>query len=96
LSDRTYFNLVARFGDGVLVWFIDITAHKHTELVLQQQEVALREADRRKDEFLAMLAHELRNPLAPISNANELLGKILTVSDPRVESECRAHPHRRR
>src|SRR5215475_8871064 len=61
-SDRTYFNLVARFGDGVLVWFIDITAHKHTELVLQQQEVALREADRRKDEFLAMLAHELRNP----------------------------------
>ena len=30
---------------------------------------ALREADRRKDEFLAMLAHELRNPLAPIRNA---------------------------
>jgi signal transduction histidine kinase/two-component SAPR family response regulator len=85
LSDRTYLNLVARFGDGVLVWFIDITAHKRTEHVLQQQELALREADRRKDEFLAMLAHELRNPLAPISNANELLGKILTVSDPRVE-----------
>ncbi len=37
LSDRTYFNLVARFGDGVRVWFIDITAHKHTEHVLQQQ-----------------------------------------------------------
>jgi signal transduction histidine kinase/DNA-binding response OmpR family regulator len=84
-SERTYFNLVARFGDGVLVWFIDITAHKHTERVLQQQELALREADRRKDEFLAMLAHELRNPLAPISNANELLGKILSVPDPRVE-----------
>ncbi|MBI3838430.1 MAG: PAS domain S-box protein [Planctomycetia bacterium] len=33
----------------------------------------LREADRRKDEFLAMLAHELRNPLAPIRNALELL-----------------------
>src|SRR5205807_6258710 len=30
---------------------------------------ALQEADRRKDEFLAMLAHELRNPLAPIRNA---------------------------
>jgi signal transduction histidine kinase/CheY-like chemotaxis protein len=85
-SKRTYFNLVARFGDGVLVWFIDITAHKHTERVLQQQELALREADRRKDEFLAMLAHELRNPLAPISNANELLGRILSVPDPRVES----------
>ncbi|HSJ97705.1 MAG TPA: hybrid sensor histidine kinase/response regulator, partial [Myxococcota bacterium] len=34
---------------------------------------ALREADRRKDEFLAMLAHELRNPLAPIRNAVEIL-----------------------
>jgi signal transduction histidine kinase/ActR/RegA family two-component response regulator len=33
----------------------------------------LQEADRRKDEFLAMLGHELRNPLAPISNALELL-----------------------
>jgi signal transduction histidine kinase/DNA-binding response OmpR family regulator len=86
LSDRTYFNLVARFGDGVLVWFIDVTAHKHNERVLQQQELALREADRRKDEFLAMLAHELRNPLAPISNANELLGRIVSVSDPRVET----------
>ncbi|WP_326509373.1 PAS domain S-box protein [Noviherbaspirillum album] len=36
-------------------------------------EEALRETDRRKDEFLAMLAHELRNPLAPISAAAELL-----------------------
>src|SRR5262249_32840387 len=33
----------------------------------------LKEADQRKDEFLAMLAHELRNPLAPIRNALELL-----------------------
>jgi signal transduction histidine kinase len=36
-------------------------------------EERLREADRRKDEFLATLAHELRNPLAPISNALHLL-----------------------
>jgi signal transduction histidine kinase/ActR/RegA family two-component response regulator len=36
-------------------------------------EEAIREADRRKDEFLAMLAHELRNPLAPIANALTLL-----------------------
>ena len=35
----------------------------------KRAEAALREADRRKDEFLAMLAHELRNPLAPIRNA---------------------------
>jgi two-component system CheB/CheR fusion protein len=36
----------------------------------------LRAADRRKDEFLAMLGHELRNPLAPIRNAAEILGRI--------------------
>jgi PAS domain S-box-containing protein len=39
------------------------------EHVLQQSEEALRDADRRKDEFLALLAHELRNPLAPIRYA---------------------------
>jgi len=38
-----------------------------------QAEGALKEADRRKDEFLATLAHELRNPLAPISNGVQLL-----------------------
>jgi PAS domain S-box-containing protein len=41
---------------------------------LKQTEEALREADRRKDEFLATLAHELRNPLAPIRQAAHLLG----------------------
>ena len=39
-------------------------------------EEALRESDRRKDEFLAMLAHELRNPLAPIRNSAELLARL--------------------
>ncbi len=38
-----------------------------------EMEAALREADRRKDEFLATLAHELRNPLAPIRNALSLM-----------------------
>ncbi|HEU4922482.1 MAG TPA: PAS domain S-box protein [Burkholderiales bacterium] len=45
---------------------VDITERKRAE-------EALREADRRKDEFLAMLAHELRNPLAPIRNGLHLL-----------------------
>jgi signal transduction histidine kinase len=40
---------------------------------LQESEARLREAGRRKDEFLAILAHELRNPLAPVRNAVELL-----------------------
>ncbi|HET8695920.1 MAG TPA: ATP-binding protein [Gammaproteobacteria bacterium] len=47
----------------------DITSRKQTE-------DALREADRRKDEFLATLAHELRNPLSPIVNGLELLTAV--------------------
>jgi PAS domain S-box-containing protein len=47
-------------------------------------EEALREADRRKDEFLAMLAHELRNPLTPIRNAVHIMGKI-ELPDRRLE-----------
>jgi PAS domain S-box-containing protein len=51
---------------GAVMEFRDITEQERVE-------VALREADRRKDEFLAMLGHELRNPLAPIRNAVYLL-----------------------
>jgi signal transduction histidine kinase len=46
-----------------------------TERELREHADALREADRRKDEFLAMLAHELRNPLAPISSAAFVLSR---------------------
>ena len=46
---------------------------QESETRLRHQGEALAEADRRKDEFLAMLAHELRNPLAPIRTAVELL-----------------------
>ncbi|HEY0747721.1 MAG TPA: response regulator [Steroidobacteraceae bacterium] len=49
----------------------DITERK-------QMEAALRESDRRKDEFIAMLAHELRNPIAPIRNAGEILSRLAT------------------
>ena len=60
-----------RFSDsgeflGYIGSIIDITERK-------QYEVALQDADRRKDEFLATLAHELRNPLAPILNAVDIL-----------------------
>jgi PAS domain S-box-containing protein len=57
---------------------IDISARKQTEDELRRLNVELSEADRRKDEFLATLAHELRNPLAPITNALE----ILRLKDP--------------
>jgi PAS domain S-box-containing protein len=50
----------------------------------KQAEDALKEADRRKDEFLAMLAHELRNPLAPIRNAVQIM-RLLGSTDPNLE-----------
>jgi PAS domain S-box-containing protein len=51
----------------------DIHAQRVAQDALQRSEHALRETGRRKDEFLAMLAHELRNPLAPIATASQLL-----------------------
>ena len=51
----------------------DISERKRAEESLRASEGHLREADRRKDEFLAMLAHELRNPLAPIRTGLELI-----------------------
>ncbi len=59
----------------------DITERKHMEL-------ELKESDRRKDEFLATLAHELRNPLAPIRNALQIMQ--LSQSDPQNFTEVRA------
>jgi signal transduction histidine kinase len=61
-------------------------AERASELVeanraLQQIQAELREADRRKDQFLAMLGHELRNPLSAISNAAAVMRKV-APSDP--------------
>jgi signal transduction histidine kinase/ActR/RegA family two-component response regulator len=56
---RWYNVLAAPLQGSVAVWFTNITSRK-------KYEETLREADRRKDEFLVTLAHELRNPLAPI------------------------------
>ena len=50
----------------------------------RRAEAALREADRHKDEFLAMLAHELRNPLAPIRNSVEVLQR-LKIEEPKLD-----------
>ena len=51
----------------------DISDRKRAEEELRRRTEQLVEADRRKDEFLAMLGHELRNPLAPIRNCLHLL-----------------------
>lgn len=51
----------------------DVTESYHTQEILKKNKEALQEADARKDEFLAMLAHELRNPLSPISAATQIM-----------------------
>jgi PAS domain S-box-containing protein len=59
----------------------DITEQKRLEEALRERTRQLAEADRRKDEFLAMLAHELRNPLGPIRNAVQIL-RLRGPADP--------------
>lgn len=54
---------------------------------LKQAELALKDADRRKDEFLATLAHELRNPLAPIRNSVQVL-QLKGSTDPDLHWGC--------
>jgi PAS domain S-box-containing protein len=61
---------------GAIGAFVDVTR-------LKQAEAAMREADHRKDEFLALLSHELRNPLAPIITAAQLMQLRGDVATPR-------------
>ena len=58
---------------GAIKSFYDTTLRSHLERKTQEQAQALAELHRRKDEFLAMLSHELRNPLAPLDHAVQLL-----------------------
>ena len=51
----------------------DITERSRMEIQMREQAVTLEDLHRRKDEFLAMLSHELRNPLSPIASALQLL-----------------------
>jgi PAS domain S-box-containing protein len=64
-EQRWFHVLASPLGNSLAVWFADISERKRHEQMLQ-------EADRRKDEFLATLAHELRNPLAPIRQATQI------------------------
>ena len=59
------------------------TSSKEAQDGLSELATRLSEVDRRKEEFLATLAHELRNPLAPIKNAVQLMG--LLKLDPEIE-----------
>ncbi len=58
---------------GLVCYFRDISSHVAARTAVEESREALKDADRRKDEFLATLAHELRTPLAPIHNALQIL-----------------------
>ena len=58
---------------GLVCYFRDISDHVAARKAVEESREALEDADRRKDEFLATLAHELRTPLAPIHNALQIL-----------------------
>src|SRR4030095_7504422 len=77
-----YMPIVGEDGtpDGWVAVIMDITHYKK----LQE---ALKETDRRKDAFIAVLAHELRNPLAPIRNALEIMQ--MTGADGHVQADAR-------
>jgi signal transduction histidine kinase/CheY-like chemotaxis protein len=66
---------------GVVCYFQDVSAQVIARKSLEESREALRDADRRKDEFLATLAHELRNPLAPLRNSLEIMKRSRGNSD---------------
>ena len=61
---------------GAINCFYDITERFRMERELREQAETLAELNQRKDEFLAMLSHELRNPIAPIANAVHVLDAL--------------------
>jgi signal transduction histidine kinase/CheY-like chemotaxis protein len=78
---------VASLADSINQ-MLDRLNEQHETLLIEREKLtqlteALKAADRRKDDFLAMLAHELRNPLAPIATGAELLRRLPDI-DPRV------------
>ncbi len=69
--------------DLVGVLFNDVTRRKDLERAVENQNEILRTADARKDQFLATLSHELRNPLEPIRNGLRII-KLLSAEDERL------------
>src|SRR5690606_17121887 len=68
---------------GILALAFEVTEHVQARRRIESLVDALQEADQRKDEFLAMLAHELRNPLAAVRSAVYLLLEEATAVEQR-------------
>jgi PAS domain S-box-containing protein len=82
IHDRWYEVHQFRVAKGLMgTIFTDITARKRAEESVRAANARLTEADRRKNEFLGMLSHELRNPLAPIRNSIYILDHAAATGD---------------
>src|SRR5690606_28984876 len=79
VAERTFFAVASARAAAAL---------RESRDELRRLNAELSEADRRKDEFLALLAHELRNPLAPISNAVQVLN-LADAEDPTLQRATR-------
>ncbi len=79
-SERWVRLIATPFDQSLAVWFADVSQAK-----LHEQEI--RESARRKDEFLATLAHELRNPLAPIRLAAGIFGSAAASDAQKLRSQ---------
>ncbi len=74
---------------GFVKAFRDLTERKRLEDELQRQATELRAVDQRRNDFLAMLSHELRNPLSPILNSVYILDNRFGPRDPMIASSCK-------
>ena len=88
--EQTLFNIVYEplrdergLTSGILNFAYEVTEQVQARRSMERLADELRAEHRRKDDFLAMLAHELRNPLAPIAAAAEVL-RLGQASDPRL------------
>jgi signal transduction histidine kinase len=89
-NERTWdMHVLPLIDDGVtighLVRLTDVTERRRLQEDLKEHATQLRQADRQKDQFLALLGHELRNPLAPILNVLQIL-KRTGSTEPMVVS----------
>lgn len=81
MSAPSVLSIFRHTGDMVLAWLrgertplgAEMSARQRAEAALREAEAQLRQADRQKEEFIAVLAHDLRNMLTPISTAAQLL-----------------------
>jgi signal transduction histidine kinase len=73
LQGDAQLRLIAQLQQKAAALEAETIQRRHVESALRQKMEQLADADRRKDEFLAMLGHELRNPLAPVTTALQLM-----------------------